>query len=129
MFKNNWIMMIFYFQLPSLLLFHSQCSHFIYVFIFQISLSLAFFFNALSQAFIKCSGLPWWLRWYRLCLHCRRPRFNPWVGKIPLEKKMIHASIVWRIPWAEESDGQQFMRLHRVMTELLTLSSLSLYQV
>ena len=26
--------------------------------------------------------LPWWLRWYRICLHCRRPGFNPWVGKI-----------------------------------------------
>ena len=27
-------------------------------------------------------GLPWWLRWSRICLQCRRPRFNPWVGKI-----------------------------------------------
>ena len=22
-------------------------------------------------------GLSWWLRWYRICLLCRRPRFNP----------------------------------------------------
>ena len=27
-------------------------------------------------------GLPWWLRWERICLHCRRPRLDPWVGKI-----------------------------------------------
>ena len=23
------------------------------------------------------------LRWYKICLQCRRPRFNPWVRKIP----------------------------------------------
>ena len=28
-------------------------------------------------------GLPWWLRWLRIYLQCRRPRFDPWVGKIP----------------------------------------------
>ena len=29
-------------------------------------------------------GLPWWLRfWERICLPCRRSRFDPWVGKIP----------------------------------------------
>ena len=27
--------------------------------------------------------LPWWLRWYTNYLQCRRPRFDPWVGKIP----------------------------------------------
>ena len=24
----------------------------------------------------------WWLRWKRVCLQCRRRRFNPWVRKI-----------------------------------------------
>ena len=38
---------------------------------------------------------------------CRRPnrrRFNPWVGKIPLEEGMAtHSSILtWRIPGTEE---------------------------
>ena len=28
-------------------------------------------------------GLSWWLRWLRICLQCKRPRFNPWLGKIP----------------------------------------------
>ena len=27
-------------------------------------------------------GLPWWLRGLNVCLHCGKPRFNPWVGKI-----------------------------------------------
>ena len=26
-------------------------------------------------------GLPWWLRQYRICLQCRRLRFDPWVGR------------------------------------------------
>ena len=33
-------------------------------------------------------GLPWWLRGKEICLQCRRPGFNPWVGKIP-----------WRRAW------------------------------
>jgi len=33
-------------------------------------------------------GLPWWPRRQRVHLQCRRPRFSPWVRKIP-----------WRRPW------------------------------
>ena len=38
---------------------------------------------------------------------CRRLRFNPWVGKIPLEKEIAtHSSILaWRIPWTEKPGG------------------------
>ena len=38
---------------------------------------------------------------------CRRPGFDPWAGKIPLEKEMAaHSSILaWRIPWTEEPGG------------------------
>ena len=32
-------------------------------------------------------GLPWWLRGYSVCLQCRRPRFNPWVRKIPWRRE------------------------------------------
>ena len=27
-------------------------------------------------------AIPWWLRWWRICLQCRRAGFDPWVGKI-----------------------------------------------
>ena len=39
-----------------------------------------------------------------VCLPCRGPAFNPWVGKIPPEKTMAtHSSILtWKIPWVEE---------------------------
>ena len=33
-------------------------------------------------------GLPWWLRGKESAHHCRRCVFDPWVGKIPLEKEM-----------------------------------------
>ena len=32
-------------------------------------------------------GLPWWLRFWRICLLCRRPRFDPWVWKIPWRRE------------------------------------------
>ena len=30
-----------------------------------------------------------WLRWWRICLQCRRPRFNPCVGKIPWRREWL----------------------------------------
>ena len=34
-------------------------------------------------------GLPWWFRWLWVHLQCRRPRFSPWVGKIPWRRKLL----------------------------------------
>ena len=50
-----------------------------------------------------------------LGLQYGRPRFNPWVRKIPLEKGMAtHSSILaWRIPWTEEPGGLQSTGSHR----------------
>ena len=31
---------------------------------------------------MQTPGLPWWLKWERICIQCRRPGFNPWIGKI-----------------------------------------------
>ena len=31
---------------------------------------------------IQLLALPWWIRWERICLQCRRPWFDPWVRKI-----------------------------------------------
>ena len=48
-------------------------------------------------------GLPWWLKWERISLQCRRPGLDLWVGKIP-----------WRREWKltpvflpRESHGQR----------------------
>jgi len=38
-----------------------------------------------------------------VCLQCGRPGFDPWGGKIPLEKEMAtHSStLAWKIPWMD----------------------------
>ena len=48
---------------------------------------------------------PWWLRQWRICLQCRRPGFNPWVGKIPWRREWLPSPVsvlAWRIPRTEE---------------------------
>ena len=35
------------------------------------------------------SRLPWWLRWYRIYLQCKRSKFNPWVGMIPWRREWL----------------------------------------
>ena len=39
------------------------------------------------QWFKYIPGLPWWLRQFKICPQCRKPWFNPWVGKIPWRRK------------------------------------------
>ena len=41
------------------------------------------------------------------CRRCNRGRFDPWVGKIPLEETMAtHSGILaWKIPWMVEPGG------------------------
>ena len=74
-------------------------------------------------------GLPWWLSSNESACSARdvagTGRFNPWVGKIPLEKGMAtHSNILaWRIPWTEELEGYSPRgRKELDMTEQLTLS-------
>ena len=54
----------------------------------------------------------------------RRPGFNPWVGKIPLEEGMAtHTSILaWRIPWTEEPGGSYNARGRKVSDSTEQLS-------
>ena len=44
--------------------------------------------------FIFFKGMPFFFCfvWQMICLQCRRPEFNSWVGKIPLEKEMATLS-------------------------------------
>ena len=54
----------------------------------------------------------------------RRPGFDPWVGKIPLEKEMAtHSStLAWKIPWTEEPGRLQSMGSQRVGLSNFTLN-------
>ena len=49
----------------------------------------------------------------RLFLQCRRPRFDPWVGKILSRSKWQPTTLAWRIPWTEEPSGLQSLGLQR----------------
>ena len=50
------------------------------------------------------------------CRRYKRLGFDPWVGKIPLEKEMAtHSSVLaWKIPWTEEPGRLQSMGSQRV---------------
>ena len=45
--------------------------------------------------FLVLIGLPWCLRQLRICLQCRRPRFSPWVGKIPWRRERLPTPVYW----------------------------------
>ena len=56
-----------------------------------------------------------WLRWWRICLHCRRPRFNPSIGKIPGEGNGNPLQYSWlENPMGREPDGLQSMGSQRI---------------
>ena len=70
-----------------------------------------------SSSSMKDFGLPWWLKRWRICLQCRRPRFDPWVGKIHWRRDLLttpvflpgefrgQRSLVGYSPWdCKESD-------------------------
>ena len=40
-------------------------------------------------------GVPWWLRWWRICLQYKRPRFDPWVGKILWRREQLPTPAFW----------------------------------
>ena len=67
-------------------------------------------------------------RW-RVCLQCRRLRFNPWVRKITLEEgKSTHSSILaWKIPWTEKSDRLQSIGSQRIRLSVQKHSSLTVF--
>ena len=71
------------------------------------------------------AGLPWWLEQWRICLQCRRPGLDPWVGKIPWRKQWLPTPVF--LP--EEFHGQRSLagwspsgHKHSDTTESLTLS-------
>ena len=71
------------------------------------------------------SGLPGWLRWWKVCLQCRGPKFKPWVGKTPWRRKWHPTPVLlpgkshgWRSlvacsPWGRyESDTTEWLHFH-----------------
>ena len=49
--------------------------------------------------------LPWYLSWYRICLHCRRLQFDSWVKKIPWRRDKLPTPVFLGFPG--DSDGKE----------------------
>ena len=64
-------------------------------------------------------GLSWWLSWETICLQCRRPGFDPWLGRSPGSKQLPTPGF-----WPEEFYGlySPWGRKRSDMTERLSLS-------
>ena len=67
------------------------------------------------------TALPRWLSGNEFACQCRRHGFEPWVGKILLEKEITtHSSMLaWEIPCLEGSGGK-YMGLQRAGHDLAT---------
>ena len=67
---------------------------------------------------------PWQLRWWRICLQCRKPGFDPWVRKIPGEGNgnPLQYSFLVSPKDREEPGGLQSRATPSDTTEQLTLS-------
>ena len=71
-------------------------------------------FAWISKTFINRLSL-----WLRICLQCRRPGFNPWVGKIPWRREQLPTPVFWPgefhglySPWdSRESDTTERLSL------------------
>ena len=66
------------------------------------------------------------LSWERICLQCRRPGFNSWVGKIPWRSKRLPTPVSWsgefhRLynPWARESDTTEQLSLKKNVLKII----------
>ena len=48
-----------------------------------------------KAAHFSIFGLPLWLSWYRICLQCGRPEFDPRIGKIPWRRERLPTPVFW----------------------------------
>ena len=69
------------------------------------------------------SRLPCWLRWLRICLQCRRPGFNPWVGKIPWGRVWQPTPVFLPGESPEDPGRLQYMGSQRVGHDWVTKHS------
>ena len=78
---------------------------------------------------LSLTGLPWWLRQWRIWLQCRRPGVWSLCWDDPLEKGMTLCSsiLVRRIPWSEDPGGLQSTGSQRVGHNWVKRFHFSLY--
>ena len=59
---------------------------------------------------LSSEGLPWWLRWQRACLQCKRPGFDTWVGKITWRREWLPTPVFW----PGEFHGQRSLEVYTI---------------
>ena len=68
-------------------------------------------------ACINISGLPWWLSSRKSACQCKKPRFDPWIGKIPWRREWLPTPVFF----TGKSHGQRSLvgyTVHGVAKEL-----------
>ena len=100
---------------------------------------LATEYSFLETLILRCfpdtCGIPLWLSWSRIRLQCRRPGFDPWVGKIPWRRERLPTPVFWPgefhgpySPWgSKESDTTEWLSLSWHYIPLVFLPSLCLF--
>ena len=85
---------------------------FLFVFVFVCILQ--------TQTPQEKSRFPWWFSSKESACQCQRHGFNPWIGKLPLEKETAtyFSILAWGIPWTEEPGGLQSMGLQKSQIRL-----------
>ena len=71
----------------------------LHVVVLPLPSNLSLFIRTLAIRFSThpnpAEGLPWWLRWQRVHLQCRRPGFDPWIRKIAWRRERLPTPVFW----------------------------------
>ena len=99
---------------------------------------LSFFFFFFQILLYNNTGFPSWLSGKRICLQCRRPEFDPWVGKILWRRERLPTPVFWPgefqglySPWScKESDTTERLTLHFIMIKpIFTILGIDLHRL
>ena len=73
---------------------HSQLLWLWFFFFFYLLLFLKQFHSLQNQQTLLIY-FPLWPSWWRICLQCRRPGFDPWVGNVPWRRERLPTPVFW----------------------------------
>ena len=73
--------------------------------------------------------LPWWFSWEIICLQCRRPGLDPWVGNIPWRRawRCSPVFLPGESQWTEEPGGlgHDWVTTHKLLIQIVSFHTSS----
>ena len=69
-----------------------------------------------QHSYTRIEELAEWFSGKGSSCQCRRPGFDPWVGKMPWRRKWQSSILAWKILWTEKPGGLQSMELQKSRT-------------